>query len=319
MAKLIRAARTEKQREIVKLFDGIQGRHNLWRLWTDWVTMVAISISNAVSPSQAKDREAMYMNIVSDYTPAEMDVFVKILALLSQAYEEDPDQDLLGDLFMSLDLGNASGGQFFTPYSLCKMSAKMMIGDSAISKIDEKGWVSINDPACGAGALLIAAANQFKEKGINYQQHCLFVAQDIDFVTALMCYIQLSLIGCAGYVYVGNTITDPCTSLDGRSLIPANPDKCWFTPLYFHETWHIRRLIENMRLAELAFRGDRTAQQACEIESKTPYFDSTPVPAPAQAELSNIPANIESMVVNIPTKDEEINLLADDSGQLMLF
>lgn len=53
--------------------------------------------------------------------------------------------------------------------------------------IEEKGWVSINDPACGAGATLVAMANTLKEHNVNYQNHALFVAQDIDRVAGLMC------------------------------------------------------------------------------------------------------------------------------------
>ena len=60
----------------------------------------------------------------------------------------------------------------------------------------KQGWISVSDPACGAGALLIAFANECRRQHINYQTSVLFVAQDIDFLAGCMCYIQLSLLGC---------------------------------------------------------------------------------------------------------------------------
>ena len=59
------------------------------------------------------------------------------------------------------------------------------------------------DPACGAGAMLIAFANAAKRHGINYQKHVLFVSQDIDRTAAMMCYIQMSLLGCPAVVVIG--------------------------------------------------------------------------------------------------------------------
>ena len=53
---------------------------------------------------------------------------------------------------------------------------------------------------------------------------------------ALMCYIQLSLLGVAGYVKIGNSITDPITDKDSY-------ENYWFTPMYFSPVWTMRRLF----------------------------------------------------------------------------
>ena len=55
---------------------------------------------------------------------------------------------------------------------------------------------------------------QLERASLNYQKHLLIVAQDIDETVALMCYIQLSLFGVAGYVTVGNSLTEPMTDND---------------------------------------------------------------------------------------------------------
>ena len=54
-----------------------------------------------------------------------------------------------------------------------------------------------------------------------------------------MCCIQLSLLGVAGFVKVGNSLTDPIRN--GDSL-----ENYWFTPMYFSDVWHTRRIINQM-------------------------------------------------------------------------
>lgn len=115
--------------------------------------------------------------------------------------------------------------------------------------LDGKGFIAVNDPACGAGALLLSFANICKRKGINYQEKVLFVAQDIDYTVGLMCYIQLSLMGCAGYVVIGDTLINPCTAYDKKGLLPAgDPERIWFTPLFSDGIWYGRRLAAQMDL-----------------------------------------------------------------------
>jgi type I restriction-modification system DNA methylase subunit len=156
-----------------------------------------------------------------------------------QAFEDNPWQDLLGDVYMRLSLGSKQNGQFFTPYSVCQMMAECTIDEDLLkSQIEKHGWISVNDCACGAGATLVAAANWLKEMGFDYQSNALFVAQDIDSTTALMCYIQMSLLGCPGYVIIGDTLAAPQT---GDVLLGEDSSRCWFTPMYFLHAWRGRR------------------------------------------------------------------------------
>lgn len=234
--------RNEHQNNVCKLFRKLTGRFNLWKLWGDFVTLSAIEISNCVDLGNKGARNEEYKRVAKQYTPEDMEVFAQILAEIVNGMEEDPDQDFLGELFMALDLGNDAGGQFFTPYNVCRMMARINDIDRVKDAIDKYGFASVNDCACGAGATLIAFANECRRQGINYQESVLFVAQDIDYITGLMCYIQLSLLGCPGYVYIGDTLTDPCLSIDKRGLIPEKPEKVWLTPMYVSHTWSMRKL-----------------------------------------------------------------------------
>ena len=78
-------------------------------------------------------------------------------------------------------------GSSFTPYDICRAMAAMNLGEDLKSQIEEKGWVSVSDPACGAGALLLAFANECKRNHINYQTSVFFVAQDIDVLGRAAC------------------------------------------------------------------------------------------------------------------------------------
>ena len=54
--------------------------------------------------------------------------------------------------------------------------------------------------------------------------------------------IQLSFLGCAGYVVIGNTITEPSTAYDRRGLLPAGPQsRIWCTPFFSTDIWYLRR------------------------------------------------------------------------------
>lgn len=248
-----RATRVEiAKRPFVKRIMSLSPRHNLWEVWSDFVTMFACALSNRFDRAHFEEREAMYLKIISKYTEQERKVFPELVADVVLALEEDPEQDFLGSSFMELELGNDHAGQFFTPYDVCRMMASVA-GSSFASQVLEKGYATINDCACGAGATLIAACHEAGKQlalfGRNWQNHILVTAQDIDFNVGMMCYIQLSLIGAAGYVKTGNTITDPMCAGDGKK-------NYWYTPMYFSDVWHWRRIWQQVDALTNEKKGD---------------------------------------------------------------
>ena len=239
---------TARQQTLAKLFDIACYRNNRGMVWSDFVVMAAISISNAVDKDQAEEREKLYLQLAGKYNEKELEAMTRMFGEIVEGVEEDPDQDFLGELFMSLELSNSFAGQFFTPYSLCRMMASMNIGaDGLKAEIERNGWISVLDPACGAGALLVAFANECRQQSLNYQTSVLFAAQDIDPTVAAMCYIQLSLLGCPGYVVVADTLRHPSVCLDDRGLIPAPGQTVWYTPMYFSAVWHWRRVAAMLK------------------------------------------------------------------------
>lgn len=242
MSRTYSATDTKTEIEFIKVIRGLSRQHALWRVWSDAMCIMAITISNAVDLQRKEQREEQYLSIVKAYSPTDLDDFANLFALTVQALEEDPEQDFLGKMYMQLELGNKWKGQFFTPFNICRMMAEMQL-DDVRALIDKQRWISVCDNCVGAGGMLIASVAACKKHDINYHDHVMFVGQDIDLVVAMMAYIQLSLLGCPGYIKVGNSLTDPMT---GSVLFGEDSENMWFTPFYFKDTWHYRRTFAAM-------------------------------------------------------------------------
>lgn len=286
MAKVIRHLRDE-QKEFQKVFSRMCETKSSWQVWSDFVDCAAISISNAVDhESKAREeREARYVRIMKTYRESERQCFGELFVIMAGALETNPHQDFLGEMFMALELGNHWKGQFFTPYHVCEMMAKMQIG-GAEGSIERRGWVGVMDPACGAGALLIAARNEFAARKTGYRQ-TLYVCQDIDHVAGLMCYIQLSLLGCAGYVVIADSI---CNPICGASpLLPIfKPDQdVWFMPMIYDEVWQSRIQWERMaRTIEMLTKtpAGAIATHVPAVEESAPSVDTAQEEHPAESQ-----------------------------------
>lgn len=233
----------DARKEFLRVFKQLTYRHRAWDIWRDFIVMFACSISNPLDKSHYEEREKRYLKIIKKYNKQEQNLFPELVAHTVMALEENPEQDFLGGIFMELNLGNGSNGQFFTPYHVCDLMAKITMNENVIQEVNKKGYITINDSCCGAGATLIAgiheAKRQLEKENLNYQNHVLVVAQDIDETVALMCYIQLSLLGVAAYIKIGNTFTEPITPDD-------TTENYWFTPIYFSDVWVTRRLVRKM-------------------------------------------------------------------------
>ena len=69
MGNNLRHIRGQAQKELVKKFDAFFNKgYSRWEVWSDWVTLSAIAISNATDASHAEQREAQYRTISKKYT-----------------------------------------------------------------------------------------------------------------------------------------------------------------------------------------------------------------------------------------------------------
>lgn len=291
MAKIVRHLR-DSQVEFQKVFANLCDTKSSWQVWSDFVEMTAIAISNRfeIRADVKQKREQRYHDIIGQYKKSEQAVFPELVAILIQALEREPEQDFLGEMFMALELGSHWKGQFFTPYSICKMMSQVNLNtEDAKGRVEKNGWFSVCDPACGAGATLIAARNHLALAGIGSTQ-AFFVGQDIDRTAAMMCYVQLSLLGCAGYVVVADSLIHPVT---GRMLWPnlTEYQDAWFMPQNFTDPVWVLRWMKSLRTGkdyedatDTSCHETATAEQVIE-EKETPQEAVQEPPAPPAPEL----------------------------------
>lgn len=227
-------------KEFEDLYYSLAQRHGREEVWRDFITMSACSISNAVDKRFYDQREKMYMDAVKRYMPEEAKKIAEMFALVVMSLTQRPNQDFLGETFSALALHNEWKGQFFTPYHVGAFMAAVNI-EPAKEQLNDKDLITVSDCCCGAGCLLIAFANEAMKAHLDFQNRMLFVAQDLDYVAGLMCYIQLSLLGCKAIVKIGNSLTDPFVEGD------MEKDCVWLSPMYTHaDTFRMMRMMETL-------------------------------------------------------------------------
>lgn len=196
------------KKEIADTIQGISGKYNPYQIFRDWCEMYAISIQNScVLRHDAiwQHREDVYNSLWNKYDENEHDAFAKMTWLYAIALQNEIG-DILGEIFMESGAGSASAGQFFTPFHVSEMVAKIGASDKNILK--EKK-IHMTEPSIGSGGMVIATAKYLKERGINYQKKLKVVGQDLDWLAVYMSYIQLSLLGIDAVIVQGDTLSEP--------------------------------------------------------------------------------------------------------------
>jgi hypothetical protein len=217
----------------LRLFGDIARHRHRYEVFRDFVTMAAISLHNRVN--QVDALEAEYLTIIGRYEKADVDRFPKLLAELVEILDGEP-WDALGQLYMELGIQSEHVGQFFTPPEISELMARLVYGD-ALANLKEP-FVTVQEPACGAGGMILAFTKVLIEAGNNPAEKMWAHCQDIDRTAALMCYLQLSLWNIPGVVVVGNTL-----AMESREV--------FYTPAHYLYRWDdrlaIRRATEAMR------------------------------------------------------------------------
>lgn len=197
------------KKEIVRLILEMSGKYTPYEIFSDWIAACAISIQNSCvlfHDGLYKKREEQYLGIAGKYSEKELMNFSRMTAELADSMETEGMTDVLGEIFMETGCGNGRTGQFFTPFHISQLSAEVAF---QLHHHEENNVIEINEPSCGAGGMIIACAKILKKRGVNYQRCMKVVAQDLDWKSVYMTYIQLSLLGIRAKVVQGNTLTEP--------------------------------------------------------------------------------------------------------------
>jgi hypothetical protein len=216
----------QHQKEFIKLVERTAKKHRKYEVFRDFCELAALALSNSSDKLQFETREARYLEIVGKYDKDEVANFPRMLGEIVESLELCI-HDALGEIFSVFEFTDAVKGQFFTPYALCKLMASFTLMD-APSMIEKNGFITCSEPAVGAGATILAAAEALQGMGVNYQQCMHVVAQDIDLTAVHMAYIQFSLLHIPAIVFHGNSLSSK----------PAWA--YWVTPAHVMGGWDFR-------------------------------------------------------------------------------
>src|ERR1700722_14722870 len=157
-------------------------------------------------PGPAADAiEDQYMAVVKRNRVEDVRAMPELLAITTLAVQEGG-CDFLGQVVGDLELMTGHMGQFFTPYDLSRMMAELTL-DTVDEIIAEQGFVTVQEPACGAGGMIIAAADVIERKGFDIGRQLYVDAIDISPLCFRMSYLQASLRGIPATIRRGNTLT----------------------------------------------------------------------------------------------------------------
>lgn len=205
------------KKDMLQLIDEVTGDYSRYEIFSDFVKSSALAMSNACTVIRDKiwmTREQEWQAIANKHGEKVMHKFSEMLGILAIILEEDM-SDVLGQVYMECGLGNKQTGQFFTPYHIAKLTAKI-----ALDNVTEDKKCIINEPSCGSGGMIIATASALKNEGYNYQILLDVYAQDLDWKGVYMCYLQLSLLGISATCMQGDTLSKTAVEQAHRFYTP---------------------------------------------------------------------------------------------------
>lgn len=188
---------------MIEIIKKIAYKESLYTVYSDFIELSALSISNTCDFVNRDRREKQYKKIIEKYGESGklfQELFSELVVEMDKGFN-----DVLGSLYMELELGNKNTGQFFTPYHLAQVSARMIFKQTE-SQIKEKGFISLHEPSVGGGAMVIALAEEMFKKGYNPQTQLVVNCNDIDLKGVYMSYVQLSLLGIPAVVNHANSL-----------------------------------------------------------------------------------------------------------------
>lgn len=215
------------KKKLIDIIMELSYKHDIWKVFSDFVEVSAIALSNGIDPTHKEEREQRYMELIKTYSKEELNMITEAFACLAMeaelSFNSGICRDILGGLFHELELHNKYKGQFFTPSVVCELMAAVTVADVE-EQIKEKGYITVSEPCTGSGAMVLGIAKVLMNKNISCSSQMVVTAIDVDLKCVCMTYIQLSLYGIPAVVIHGNTLTTEEWSR-------------WYTPAYVLDGW----------------------------------------------------------------------------------
>lgn len=255
---------TEVKKELKKIFDSVTNRDH-YSVVKEFFELCAISVRNAVDLGRENEAfEKRYRDIAATYTRQQLENFSRGFAILGSEMHKAMNGDTefcdwAGELYMDSGTSNSKAGQFFTPYHVSHLMAECSLErDEVLGRIekDPDDVITIYEPTCGAGGLIVASIDVLKGYGVNYSWNCFVDCGDIDPRCVHMTYLTLSLLGVPAVVRLGDALA-------------LEYSQAWFTPAYIFAWPHFKSKIGDS--------GDYPKTPTVKAEPETVPEVSTPI------------------------------------------
>jgi hypothetical protein len=258
-------------KELARMLVSLSRRHHIVQVFRDWVEVAALSVANAVDRSQFPEREKRYLSVINKYEKPERMLFPEMFAHFVMELTRT-EKDVFGPLLIHFDQapGNKGLGQHFTPWEVSYAMARMTLGqkDAIEAKVAEKGYITVMEPACGAGGMVVAIARAMYDEGVNYQKCLHVVAVDVDPMCVHMTFLQTSLLGVPAVVYRGDSLR-------------LEMHEHWLTPMHVKDDWSQRltggkippKLVGDQSLFDICKQFDRLLTKKADRAVKQPPGD----------------------------------------------
>jgi len=191
--------------QILESMDRSKHAQDHFRNYCD-MAYCAIAKKTALDQKTADRFEERYMEIVGAYrNKDDVRKMPELLSLTTLAINEGG-CDFLGEIAGEIEALDKKNGQFFTPYHISKLMAGINLG-GAQAVINEQGFITVNDPAAGAGCMILACADYLEEQGHDITTTMSVHVTELSRMTYHMLFIQLSVRGIPAAVFHGNSLS----------------------------------------------------------------------------------------------------------------
>lgn len=194
--------------KFVKGLSGICSSKHADEVLRDFCELVFCALAKKASPwpEQQDQLEEQYMKVVGRYRDKDHVRAMPEFMALALGEFGNGGVDFLGEVAGEMGALDGRLGQFFTPYPVSRLMAEMNF-QGVEDIIEQNGFVTVQEPAAGAGGMLLALADTIEQKGFDLETQVWVEATELSRSTFHMCYIQCAARGLAGRIINGNSLS----------------------------------------------------------------------------------------------------------------
>lgn len=246
---VIRLAGEDIKERFLNDFYILQSKRSVLDTWESFLAIFACTIANAPfsnvpeseRPAGYKRREKERLAELSNYTPKEQVLIEKMMDYTRDYFADNPQRDFLGCIAEELRIS-----RYYTFKNCCQFDlviplASHIVEDKIRKELQQSDYASISASDCKSGLHILSTALACKQAGIDYTTSVLFAAQSLKRIDALTSYVQMSLLGCAGYVILDNNLGRPLWGLQRFChTMGESRRELWITPAMYSDPWRAR-------------------------------------------------------------------------------